>query len=289
VNIVGDVPIYVHYDSADIWAHRPIFELDEEGRPTVVAGVPPDDFSKTGQLWGNPVYRWKSLLETDFGWWVERVRHNLSLFDVIRIDHFRGLVAYWEVPAAEKTAMNGRWRPVPTRRLLDRLVRMRPWLPVIAEDLGKITPSVRQVMRAYGLPGMKVLLFAFRKHHGTNPYLPHNVPQNAVIYTGTHDNNTARGWFEHELDPKTKAYLFRYLGRKVGASQIAGELMRLAMMSAAAAAIFPVQDLLGLGEEGRMNRPARPEQNWRWRLASGALTDREQRRLLEMTVTYGRG
>jgi len=288
IHIIGDIPIYVQHDSVDLWVHPHFFKLDQQRKPTVVAGVPPDYFSETGQLWGNPIYRWDLLKERGFSWWIQRVEHNLKLFDIARVDHFRGLVAYWEIPAEEKTAMKGKWIQVPVEDLFHTIFKKSPYAPLIAEDLGVITPDVREIMHRFGLPGMKLLLFAFGDDLATNPYIPHNVVRNCVIFTGTHDNNTARGWFEKETGSETRQRLFRYLGRELAAQEVPWELVRLAMMSVANTAIFPVQDLLGLGEEARMNRPARSEGNWRWRVLSGQLTGDVEKKLLEMTEIYGR-
>lgn len=288
VQIFGDIPIYVIHNSVDVWANPELFTLDDERKPSVVAGVPPDYFSETGQLWGNPIYRWDVLQERGYGWWIQRVGHNLKLFDLIRIDHFRGLIGYWEVPAGEPNAMKGRWVEAPAEDFFNALLRRFPQLPIIAEDLGVITPDVREIMHRFELPGMKVLLFAFDEDLPTNPYIPHNLPRKCVLYTGTHDNNTTRGWFEREATPEIKERLFRYMGRGVTAEEIHWELIRLAMMSVANMAIFPVQDILGLGEEARMNRPATTEGNWQWRLSPEQLTPSIADRLREMTELYGR-
>ena len=289
VQIIGDIPIYVDYDSVDVWTHPETFKLDAEGKPEAVAGVPPDYFSATGQLWGNPVYRWDILKQRGFDWWIRRMGHTLNLFDVVRIDHFRGLVAYWEVPAGEQTAVNGQWVEAPVYDFFDGLRAQFPSLPVIAEDLGVITPDVREVMQHFELPGMKVLLFAFGEDNPMHPYLPHTYEKNTVVYTGTHDNNTVRGWFEREAKPKDKKRLFRYLGRKTSPQEIPWELIRLAMMSVANLAIIPMQDILGLGAEARMNRPATGDGNWEWQLVPGELTPALVEKLRAMTQIYGRG
>ncbi|MFB0505681.1 MAG: 4-alpha-glucanotransferase [Thermodesulfobacteriota bacterium] len=288
IQIIGDLPIYVEHDSADAWTHPELFKLDDEKRPYAVAGVPPDYFSETGQLWGNPVYRWDVLKEQGFAWWVQRIERNLRLCDIVRIDHFRGLVAYWEVPATENTAINGGWVEAPASDFLNHLMRKFPFLPIIAEDLGVITPDVRETMQQFELPGMKVLLFAFGEDLPTNPYVPHNLPKNCVAYTGTHDNNTIRGWFEGEEAPEDKKRLLHYLGRDVPGEELHWELIRLLMMSVANTVIFPMQDILGLGEEARMNRPATLEGNWQWRLLPDLLKPDLASRLLEMTEMYGR-
>jgi 4-alpha-glucanotransferase len=288
VQIIGDIPIYVDHDSADVWVHPELFKLDESKKPYVVAGVPPDYFSKTGQRWGNPIYRWDILKEEGYPWWTQRIAHNLTLFDFVRIDHFRGLVAYWEIPATEETAVNGNWIEAPALDFFNHLLKEFPGLPLIAEDLGIITPDVRETMDHFHFPGMKVLLFAFGHDLPTNPYIPHNFPRDCVAYTGTHDNNTAKGWLETEASPDEQKGLFRYLGRNVPLDELPQELIRLVMMSVANAAIFPVQDILGLGAESRMNLPSTREGNWEWRLSPDLLTPQVAERLREMTEIYGR-
>jgi len=288
IQIIGDLPIYVNYDSADVWAHPELFKLDEDKKPYVVAGVPPDYFSETGQLWGNPIYRWDRMQEEGYLWWINRLNQILKLVDIVRIDHFRGFVAYWEVPAYAKTAVNGRWVEAPAIDFFSRLKEEYPHLPFIAEDLGTITPDVKEVMNHFQLPGMKVLLFAFGPEMSTNPYLPHNFSQNCVAYTGTHDNNTIKGWFEEEALPEEKERLFKYLGRKLSAEELPGELIRLLMMSVANTVIFPMQDILGLGAEARMNHPSTWQGNWEWRLLPDQINDSLAIRLKEMTEIYGR-
>jgi 4-alpha-glucanotransferase len=289
VHLLGDLAIYVSLDSADVWANPGLFKLDREKRPTFVSGVPPDYFSETGQLWGNPVYRWNVLKKSSYQWWIERIAHNLKLFDILRIDHFRGLVAYWEIPAGEKTAINGRWVKVPVKDFLDTLNKKFPHLPIVAEDLGVITPDVREVIDHFALPGMKVLMFAFGEDHPMHPYLPHTYGKNFLVYTGTHDNNTVCGWFEGEASADEKKRLFRYLGREVPVDEIHWTLIRLAMMSVARWVILPMQDVLGLGEEARMNRPSVAHGNWEWRLRPGQITASVEERLLEITEIFGRG
>lgn len=288
VQIVGDIPIYVSYDSADVWSNSPIFKLNEEKRPYAVAGVPPDYFSATGQLWGNPVYNWEALKAARYAWWIERMRHILTLYDVVRIDHFRGLVAYWEVPAPADNAMNGYWVQVPTDDFFNELFKRFFTLPIIAEDLGLITPDVHEAIRRFGFPGMKVLLFAFGEDNPMHIYLPHTYEKNFVVYTGTHDNNTARGWFETEARPEDKARLFRYIGREVAAGDVNWELIRLAMASIADIALVPMQDILGLGRDAQMNRPSVAHGNWGWRVAPGEITEGVMGRLRSITETYGR-
>lgn len=288
IQVIGDLPIYVNYESADVWANPDIFQLDEALQPVVVAGVPPDYFSATGQLWGNPVYRWHILQETGYSWWLRRIEHNLKLFDSIRLDHFRGFVGYWVVPAGATTAIHGKWEPAPARDFFSAIARRFPSLPLIAEDLGVITPDVREVMAEFDLPGMKVLQFAFGEDLPSNPYAPHNHTRDAVVFTGTHDNNTTRGWFRRELDEGGKTRLARYLGREVVETEVHWELIRLAMMSVSDTAVFPMQDILGLGEDARMNVPSVAQGNWSWRLRPDQLTQELAQRLARMTRLYGR-
>lgn len=288
IEVIGDLPIYVNYRSVDVWTNPEMFKLDKNKRPTVVSGVPPDYFSSTGQRWGNPVYRWDVLKKNGYVWWIKRMKHNLKLFDFVRIDHFRGFVAYWETSAREKTAVNGRWVKIDAINFFDTLLRHFPYLPVIAEDLGSITPDVREVIARYDFPGMKLLIFAFGEDLPTNPYAPHNHVRNCLVYTGTHDNNTIRGWFKGEATADDKKRIFKYLGRKIKEGDVHWEFVRLAMMSVANTVILPMQDILGLGEEARMNRPATSKGNWRWRLREKELTHRLSKKLLEITKIYGR-
>ena len=288
IQIIGDLPIYVSYDSVDVWANPMLFQLDEEQRPMFVAGVPPDYFSATGQLWGNPVYRWEVLKESGYRWWIQRFEHNLQLFDAIRLDHFRGFVAYWTIPGSETTAINGKWESAPAHDFFTTLLKRFSYLPIIAEDLGVITPDVRELMTCFGFPGMKVLQFAFGEDLPANPYAPHNHTRNALVYTGTHDNNTTRGWFEKELDEAGKKRLFYYLGKDVAGAEVPWELIRLAMMSVCSTAILPMQDILAFGEEARLNVPSVALGNWDWRLLPGQLTAELAEKLAEMTRLYGR-
>ncbi|MBU0733953.1 MAG: 4-alpha-glucanotransferase [Proteobacteria bacterium] len=288
IKIVGDLPIYVSYDSADVWVNPHIFKLDRERAPYAVSGVPPDYFSETGQLWSNPVYRWDILKETGYEWWIRRMAHTFDCFDMVRIDHFRGLVKYWEVQAYEETAMNGEWKEVPTHDFFDTMIKHLPHFPVIAEDLGYITDDVREVMAHFRFPGMKVLLFAFGDDDPMHPFLPHTYPKNCIAYTGTHDNNTLIGWFRNEISPQERERIFRYLYREEPVNEIHWEIIRLAMMSVADIAIIPMQDILGLGEDARMNQPATTSGNWRWRLLSEQITPDIERKLSGMTRTYGR-
>lgn len=288
IQVVGDLPIYVTYDSADVWSHPEVFKLTRSKRPRFIAGVPPDYFSKTGQLWGNPVYDWDHAERTGFAWWMRRIKHNLLLYDLVRIDHFRGLVAYWEVPPGHKTALRGRWVKAPSDQFLRTLFRHIPFAPVFAEDLGYITADVREVIARYHIPCMRVLQFAFEGDPARNFHMPHNHVANAIVYTGTHDNNTTRGWFEDELSRADRKRVSHYLGRCVAARDVSWELMRLAMASVAGLAITPLQDVLGAGASARMNRPATARGNWRWRLRAGRLDNRLADRLRRLTQTHGR-
>jgi len=289
IQIIGDIPIYVNYDSSDVWTNPHLFKLDENRRPTFVAGVPPDYFSRTGQLWGNPVYRWDVLRETGYLWWIKRMEHNLKLFDIIRLDHFRGFFAYWEVPAGEKTAINGKWVEAPVEDFFKTLFRRFPFLPIIAEDLGVITPDVRETMNRLDFPGMKLLIFAFGDDFPNSKYLPHNYTKNCVVYTGTHDNNTVKGWFRREASPENKNRFFKYIGREVSEEDVNWEFIRLAMLSIANTVVIPMQDILGLGEEAKMNLPATTDGNWQWRLKPDQITPSLMEKLREITETYGRG
>ena len=301
VKLIGDVPIYVNEDSVDVWANPELFKLDDQLRPRVLAGVPPDYFSETGQLWGNPVYDWEVMQREGFAWWIRRIRHNIELFDLVRLDHFRGFVACWEVPAGHETAMHGKWVDVPARPFLRALSRALDPLPLIAEDLGTIDDEVRDVMREFGLPGMKILLFAFGSDLPTNPYAPHNHVPECVVYSGTHDNNTVRGWFEEEADAQTLARLDAYLGMRCTPETVAVALVRMGMQSVADVAVFPLQDILGLGADSKMNVPGVANGNWSWRVppqalaapniagSSGDQGSGVRKRLLDMTTIYGRG
>ena len=288
VKIIGDLPIYVAHDSADVWTHPKNFKLDPTKKPKYIAGVPPDYFSRTGQLWGNPIYNWRHLDKTDYDWWIRRIEHNLKLFDLVRIDHFRGLVAYWQVPAGEKTAVRGKWMKAPTEAFFSALFRRCPSAPLFAEDLGYITEEVRKSISHYGLAGMRVLQFGFDKDCTNNIHCPHNHIENCLVYTGTHDNNTTRGWFETEATPEQKKRLSGYVGHQVTAKTVHGEMIRLAMASVAKVAIIPVQDLLGLGSEARMNRPAKIRGNWLWRMQTGQASAALARDLKRLIETYGR-
>jgi 4-alpha-glucanotransferase len=282
--VIGDLPIFVTYDSADVWAHRELFRLDDFGRPTEVAGVPPDAFTASGQLWGNPVYNWAHNAQTGFRWWIDRVRSALHRVDLLRIDHFRGFAATWVVPAEAPTAASGHWERGPGRAIFDAMEGALGALPFIVEDLGLVTPDVTELREALGLPGMKVLQFAFDSGP-SNPYLPHNYAQNVVAYTGTHDNQTTIGWFR-TLPEHVRANVQRYLGRD--GSDIAWDLIRTAWSSVADQAIAPLQDVMRLEDDARMNMPGSPYGNWAWRYAPHQLHEGLADSLREMTETYGR-
>ncbi|MEH2375293.1 4-alpha-glucanotransferase [Nostoc sp.] len=286
IDIIGDIPIYVAHDSADVWAHPDIFCLDKEtGAAAQMAGVPPDYFSATGQLWGNPVYNWEELQKQDFKWWVQRFEAMLDYVDIIRIDHFRGFEAYWSVAQGEETAMNGKWVQAPGDAFFEVIRQKLGKLPVLAEDLGVITPEVEALRDKYEFPGMKILQFAFGSDPA-NPFLPFNYPRNAVVYTGTHDNDTTVGWFNSANDNE-KQNLLLYLG-SISPEGIHWDLIRLALSSIANQAIIPLQDILGLGNEARMNFPSVAEGNWEWRYQTAGLTEELGDRLKVLTRLNGR-
>lgn len=284
IRIIGDIPLYVAYDSADAWGNPDLFEFDERRIPSRVGGVPPDYFSKTGQLWGNPLFRWDVLTKTGYAWWIERIKTNLLLFDIIRIDHFRGFEAYWAIPYSENTAINGQWIPGPGRDFFDTLQQVFIDLPIIAEDLGVITPDVEELRDTFDLPGMKILEFAFGSSEA-NDYLPHNYPKNCVVYTGTHDNDTIVSWFR-ELKEDDRKYVLNYLNSN--GSDINWAFIRLAWASVANTAIVPMQDLLGLDSSGRMNLPGTTVNNWIWRARSSDFSDQVAEKLAHLTQIYGR-
>ncbi|MBV9927121.1 MAG: 4-alpha-glucanotransferase [Acidobacteria bacterium] len=295
IQIVGDIPIFVAQDSADVWAHPDLFKLGEDGRPSVVAGVPPDYFSKTGQLWGNPLYDWDRMRGDGFRWWIDRVRATLSLVDVIRIDHFRGFAAYWEVPGGDPTAERGRWVMAPGRELFTAIRAELGELPIIAEDLGFITPDVIELRDEFGFPGMRILQFGFSTD-STNKDLPHNYVRNTAVYTGTHDNDTAVGWFQSqpggssvrsaEKIERERQYCLDYLA--ADGSEINWDFIRALYASAGDTALVPLQDVLGLGSEARMNTPATMSGNWSWRFRAGDLDEGLSARLRRLAELYGR-
>jgi 4-alpha-glucanotransferase len=287
IRIVGDIPFYVAFDSADVWANPQNFALlPDTFEPRLMAGVPPDYFSATGQLWGNPVYDWAHLEASGFAWWIERFRRLTHLVDVVRIDHFRGFQAYWQVPHGETTAVNGSWAECPGDAFFHTLEHELGHLPVWAEDLGLITADVEKLRDDFDFPGMKVLQFGFDDLGADNPYLPLNFVTNCVCYTGTHDNDTCVGWW-NALGRERRRQVLAYLGAS-GDAEIHWAMIRLATSSIAANVVFPLQDLLGLGSEARMNVPGRADGNWSWRYQADALDDRLKERFAAMTVTYGR-
>ncbi len=290
IQIMGDIPIFVAPDSVDVWANRELFFLDKEGKQTVVAGVPPDYFSETGQLWGNPLYNWKVMAERNFDWWLNRIRHTLKMVDVIRIDHFRGFEGYWEIPAGEKTAIKGKWVKAPGQKFFETVKKDLGELPIVAEDLGLITKEVKDLRDRFGFPGMKILQFAFdSKESGginaTNHFLPHNHVPNSIVYTGTHDNDTTLGWYQTRTDEE-KDFVRRYLGRDD--HDIIWEFLRLAASSVAKWAIVPMQDVLRLGSDARTNTPSVLGGNWSWRYRAEALNDGTSGMLSYMVDLYGR-
>lgn len=284
IRIIGDIPLYIALDSADAWANPELFEFDEKRIPIRVGGVPPDYFSETGQLWGNPLFRWDILKKTGYKWWIERIKTNLFLFDIIRIDHFRGFAAYWAVPYSEKTAINGKWIPGPGKDFFKTLQKEFIDLPIIAEDLGVITPDVEELRDGFNLPGMKILEFAFDSSEA-NDYLPHNYLKKCVVYTGTHDNDTVVGWFMN-LEEKDREYVLDYLNSD--GADINWSFIRLAWASVANTAIVPMQDLLGLNSSGRMNLPGTTTNNWTWRAKTGDFNDEIAEKLAHMTLIYER-
>ncbi|HEX9017377.1 MAG TPA: 4-alpha-glucanotransferase, partial [Chloroflexota bacterium] len=283
VRIVGDIPIFVALDSADVWSRQELFFMDERGRPTVVAGVPPDYFSATGQRWGNPLYRWDVMAADGYRWWIQRFQRTLAQVDVVRIDHFRGFQAYWEIPAERETAEIGRWVDGPGEALFRSVEAAVGHLPVIAENLGIITPEVERLRHVLGYPGMVVLHFAF-EGGAANPYLPHNYERGCVGYTGTHDNDTTIGWFTTR-SPEEQERVRRYLG---SAEEINWDLIRLLYRSVADFAVVPLQDVLGLGTEARMNMPGQAYGNWGWRVRPEQMGTELAGRLRELVEVYGR-
>jgi len=287
IRLIGDIPIYVNYDSADVWSQPENYLLDSHKRPLRVAGVPPDYFSKTGQRWGNPIYDWNAMKADGFTWWLRRFRRILSMFDLVRIDHFRGLIAYWSIPAAESTAENGEWTEAPANNFMRTVARNFPSLPFIAEDLGTITADVREILTNFDLPGVKVLQFAFGDDVARNAYAPHNIGEHCALYTGTHDNNTTSGWFARETSPEQRARLELYIGNTLDVSSVHRYFLQLALRSPSKLVIIPVQDIFGLGTEARMNTPGVAKGNWTWRMDT---TDRSSdwAYLRSLTELFGR-
>jgi 4-alpha-glucanotransferase len=290
IEIIGDISIFIAHDSADVWANPELFDLDQKGNPRTIAGVPPDYFSETGQCWGNPLYRWKIMEQTGYRWWIERIRSTLNLFDIVRLDHFRGFEKYWEIPAGSETAVGGHWVKGPGDRLFEALRDALGNLPFIAEDLGYITPEVHELRDRWGFPGMRVLQFAFGDASPDNPHKPYNFIRNCVAYTGTHDNDTTAGWFAAAAEgPQARAERESALSYMGGNDEDpVWNFIRLLLSSAADTAILPMQDVLSLGSESRMNLPATVAKNWRWRLREDQLMPEVGSRLREMNRLYGR-
>ncbi len=282
VRILGDLPIYVALDSADVWANPKLFYLQTNGKPSAVAGVPPDDFSATGQLWGNPLYRWGVLKKTDYAWWVHRIDHSLKQFDAVRLDHFIGFQRYWKVPGRAKTAKNGKYLKGPGLDFFKKVSQTLGRLPVVAEDLGRVTPEVHALRDQLGYPGMRVVQFAFGADPEESLHAPHNIPENAVAYTGTHDNNTTVGWYRS----MTKQKIWKYLGEKP--KDIHWALIQEVLASSANTAIIPMQDILGLGASARFNYPGKPSGNWRWRSNPRQLTAALANQIQQLNKKYGR-
>jgi 4-alpha-glucanotransferase len=288
IRLVGDIPFYVSHDSADVWAHKDLFCVSKDGKITGIAGVPPDAFSEDGQLWGMPVFNWTALKEQQYQWWIDRLAKNVELFDLVRLDHFRAFVDYWEVPGGEQTAVNGIWQPGPGAEFFERIKAALGELPFIAEDLGEITPEVYHLRDRFDFPGMKVLQFAFDEHMPQSEYIPHNYGQNFFAYTGTHDNNTTIGWFNQMASDGVQKRIEQYVGKQVTTENLNAEMARLVYGSVAKAAILPVQDVLNLGEEAKMNLPGSSENNWSWRLLPGQLTKDHAKFLGDLTILFNR-
>lgn len=288
IKIIGDIPIYVAHDSSDVWSNRELFQLDEVGQPIVVAGVPPDYFSSTGQLWGNPIYKWDLHAQTGYLWWKKRMDMVFHQVDIIRLDHFRGFAGYWEVPAKETTAVNGRWMPGPGKGIFNQLKDYLGELPLIAEDLGHITPDVKALRKAFNLPGMKIFQFGLEGGND-DPFVPHNYEEHCVAYTGTHDNNTSVGWYR-SASPEHQGFARYYLGLNENPTdmQIAWRMIDRLWRSPAEFVVAPMQDLLGLGTEARMNYPGTTAGNWQWRMPANALTDALTSKLKEINQRANR-
>ncbi|MFN0275680.1 MAG: 4-alpha-glucanotransferase [Chitinophagales bacterium] len=284
LKIIGDIPIYVAMDSSDTWVNPSIFQFDENKNPTCVGGCPPDYFSATGQLWGNPIFNYIEMEKDNFNWWIDRIKYNLELYDIIRVDHFRGFAGYWSIPYGEQTAVNGKWVDGPGYNLFNAIKNALGEIPIIAEDLGMITPDVISLRDDFNLPGMKILQFAFDSSEA-NDYIPHNYIKNCVVYTGTHDNETVNGWYENASDPDAE-YLLDYLNSN--GKDIAWDLIRCAWASVANTAIVPMQDVLNLGPDARMNLPGTTENNWQWRMQPGECTDFLAEKLSALTLLYDR-
>ena len=282
------MPFYISFDSADVWSNPALFRIDEKGAITGMAGVPPDYFSKTGQLWGMPVYNWDKLKATNYDWWVKRIKRNLDFFDIIRLDHFRAFAAYWEVPAGSKDATTGKWKPGPGADFFGHIRNELGALPFVAEDLGDIDDAVYNLRDEFGLPGMRVLQFAFDEAMAVSEYAPHNYIENTVAYTGTHDNNTVAGWFKSDADNAVKKRLKNYYGGKITAKNISDIMIRMCYGSVAKTAIIPLQDILSLGANSRMNVPSVAKGNWEWMVDGKMLSPKIEKKLKNLTICYNR-
>lgn len=288
IKLFGDLPFYVSSNSADVWSFPQFFKLDSHMKPTASSGVPPDYFSETGQLWNTPVFNWKQLKKENFFWWTQRILHNFKFFDLLRLDHFRAFSAYWEVPAYEETATNGKWRKTPGNKFFKLLKEKDIIDSIIAEDLGDIDNNVVKLMEKYRFPGMNVLHFGFEEKEIENEHIPYNHLKNSVVYTGTHDNNTSKGWFENDASEEEKIKLCQYTGKKITQINVSSEMIRLAMESTANLAMVPIQDVLDLGQEAMMNRPGTESGNWQWRLLPNQLTEQHAKMIKGMNETFGR-
>lgn len=287
IQIIGDIPIYVAFDSADTWANPELFQFNEKNEPVAVAGCPPDGFSATGQLWGNPLYRWDYHEQTGFAWWIRRIEHCFKLYDVVRVDHFRGFDEYYAIPYGDETAEFGKWEKGPGIKLFDTLKEKLGDLPIIAEDLGFLTPTVLKLVKDTGYPGMKVLEFAFDSREESD-YLPHNYTRNCVVYTGTHDNQTLKGWY-WEMSDIDRKFAIEYMDLEgKSEDEIQMTFIRAALSSVADTAIIPVQDYLGLGAEARINTPSTLGDNWKWRMLEGEFTPELAKKVRRLTKIYGR-
>jgi 4-alpha-glucanotransferase len=289
IQFIGDMPFYVSHDSSDVWKHPELFKLFKDGRPAKVAGVPPDMFSETGQLWGMPVFNWSALKRTRYDWWIKRINHTLLMCDIIRLDHFRAFSAYYEIAASEHTAANGKWVKAPGKDLFNTIQKSHKSLPFIAEDLGEIDQPVWDLMRKFDLPGMKLLQFAFLEDSPISIHSPHNYVPHSISYTGTHDNNTLQGWYNEEISDDIKNKISSYFNKTIDRENLNKEFIRKAIASVAVISIWPVQDMLGLGSEAKMNRPGSLHDNWKWRLHSKApLTEELAKEILNELTLFNR-
>lgn len=289
IQLIGDVPIYVAFDSADVWANREFFKLDRNNKPRFFTGTPPDDFCKTGQVWGNPVYDWSALKKAGFSWWMNRIGHNLKMFDLVRIDHFRGFISYWQVPASNKTAKSGRWVRTPRESFFAKLFENYPARSIIVENLGFITPAVNRFVKEKKLCGMNIMQWGMGKKALNNPHCLKNHISNSVVYTGTHDNNTLMGWFQDELDDRQRAAVLKEVKAKPADGDIHWRIIEHTMRSKASLCIIPMQDILGLSGKARMNTPGTVKGNWQWQMTARQITPSVARNLAMVTAKTKRG